>query len=612
MTSWKLYNALLLSLSLTLTGCGSDDDDTETTTPETTTPEVVPLSVANPIADIELVANTALDFSIPTDTCTAAEDVTVSQLITSVTDNVGFGITNFTAMSGFATEIGVVSVTVTCSAGTEEVTDEFTITVVDFEADPIVEATAPSTSKSAELVTLTAVASDQNLSGSIVSYSWVETSALDIALTSADTSIATFTVPDTTTQTTATFQVTVTDNDGATATDTVDIDLISTLSPDVSLSFPLALGEYSSDAVDMFGNVQIATGDSIASVVVTVDDIEHTATVTGDTWRVADVTLTETTDIKIQATSTNGLLNFEEVNLVNNDVYATTIDNDIVDIAVDESTDEIYVQLSGGVVSDIKLQKFNLITSSDNSTLTVTQPTDFLYTTKSPTGVTFDSTSGDLFVSYGAAVTKIDLETGAQSVLSDLLEGEGTDLGLVTDLHYDSASDSLYVADINIGRVMEINKTSGDRTTKQAAGSVLSITINSVTSDLYIVQRASLGESAPITQISSTGTITSLIYVTADAPVSDLTMDEAGNELFFVDATGNLIKLDLIAETQTTLISGLFSVGSIDGDTSPMIGLHYHSERNVLIAVGADADGTNKLLVIDPVSGDYAKVATGE
>ena len=50
---------------------------------------------------------------------------------------------------------------------------------------------------------------------------------------------------------------------------------------------------------------------------------------------------------------------------------------------------------------------------------------------------------------------------------------------------------------------------------------------------------------------------------------------------------------------------------SITLTSTPLIGLHYDSTRNVVIAAGRDADGTNKLLVIDPVSGDYAKVATG-
>ena len=99
------------------------------------------------------------------------------------------------------------------------------------------------------------------------------------------------------------------------------------------------------------------------------------------------------------------------------------------------------------------------------------------------------------------------------------------------------------------------------------------------------------------------------------APISDFALNGTGDELYFIDGSGDLIKLDVsditVTATATTVVENLFSVESIVDDTSPLIGLHYDTTRNVIIAAGRDADGTNKLLVIDPVSGDYAKVATG-
>ncbi|GHB70485.1 hypothetical protein GCM10008107_19880 [Psychrosphaera saromensis] len=619
MTSYKLYSTLLLSLSLTLTGCAKSGDDetvTETdggTTTEVTTPEAT-LSVANPITDIELIFGTPLNFTVADNTCvdSSGADITYSM---SFSNNVGFTLTNFTQLTGEATELGVVNVTATCKTDAEEVTDEFTITVVDQKVDPTVniEALTSTTFKSGVSVALKAIAQDENVWGSIVSYEWKQTSGIAVTLSGTNTDEVTFTAPDTDDKVKLVFAVTVTDNDGATDTDTVEIFARHPLSPDVSISFPLTVGVYDKEKVDIFGNVQESTGDSLDTFVVTVDDVEHTPTITGNTWRVADVTLTDTTDINVLATSTNGLTNFDEVNLVNNDVYATTINNDIVDIAVDESTDEIYVQLSGDDPNDIKIQKFNLI-SSNNSTLTVTQPTEFGYTTASPTGITFDSTSGDLFVSHKVAVTKIDLETGAQSVVSDSLVGDGTDFGFITDLHYDSASDALFVADNSIGQGVEINKTTGDRTsvTFFADTSILSMTIDSTTSELYMVLNNTVGESARIYIVTSNGSsIAGQIFADSDAPLTDLALDEAGKTIYFVDATGDLIKADLANSTKTTVISNFFSVESIDDETSPMIGLHYHSGRNVIIAAGRGVDGTNKILVIDPESGDYAKVATG-
>jgi hypothetical protein len=624
MTSYKLYNTLLLSLSLTLTGCAKSGDDetvtetdggttTEVATPEVTTPEAT-LSLANPLTDIELIFGTPLNFTVADNTCvdSSGADITYSM---SLANNVGFTLTDFTQLTGEATELGVVNVTATCKTDAEEVTDEFTITVVDQILDPTVNIQVPlfTTFKSGASVALKAIAQDENVWGSIVSYAWEQTSGIAVTLSDTDTDEVTFTAPDTDDKVKLVFAVTVTDNDGATDTDTVEIFARHSLSPDVSISFPLTVGIYDKEKVDIFGNVQAATGDSLDTLVVTVDDVEHTPTITGNTWRVADVTLTDTTDIKVLATGTNVFTNFDEVNLVNNDIYATTINNDIVDVAVDESTDEIYVQLSGDDPNDIKIQKFNLI-SSNNSTLTVTQPTDFLYSTASPTGITFDSTSGDLFVSHKVAVTKIDLETGAQSVVSDSQVGDGTDFGFITDLHYDSASDALFVADNSNGQGVEINKTTGDRTSATifSDSSILSITIDSTTSELYMVLNNTVGETARIYKVIDGGSnVAGLPFTDSDAPVTDLALDEAGKAIYFVDGTGDLIKADLANTIKTTVISNFFSVESIDDETSPMIGLHYHSGRNVLIAVGRGADGTNNIFVIEPTTGDYAKIATG-
>ncbi len=72
-------------------------------------------------------------------------------------------------------------------------------------------------------------ASSQDSDGTISSYSWVQTSGSPtVALTGATSTMASFTAPQVTVNTELTFELTVTDNDGASATDSV----IVTITPD--------------------------------------------------------------------------------------------------------------------------------------------------------------------------------------------------------------------------------------------------------------------------------------------------------------------------------------------------------------------------------------------
>ncbi|MEP1444759.1 MAG: hypothetical protein ABJK37_01420 [Paraglaciecola sp.] len=72
-------------------------------------------------------------------------------------------------------------------------------------------------------VTLSASATDSD--GSIVSYSWTQTVGDAVSMSGADSSSLSFTAPLVSSNTTLTFRLTVTDNEGATSTDTVNINI---------------------------------------------------------------------------------------------------------------------------------------------------------------------------------------------------------------------------------------------------------------------------------------------------------------------------------------------------------------------------------------------------
>ncbi len=104
-------------------------------------------------------------------------------------------------------------------------TDSVMITV---NPDPALN-TAPTANAGANVSTSSAQASSLDGSasvdsdGSIASYAWAQTAGAAIALTGATTATPSFTAPTVTVDSTYTFALTVTDNEGATATDSVDV-----------------------------------------------------------------------------------------------------------------------------------------------------------------------------------------------------------------------------------------------------------------------------------------------------------------------------------------------------------------------------------------------------
>lgn len=77
-----------------------------------------------------------------------------------------------------------------------------------------------------ELTLVTLSGSGRDTDGSISSYSWTQTAGTDVTLSNADTAQATFEAPDINPTETLTFSLTVTDNSGAQANDTVDITVV--------------------------------------------------------------------------------------------------------------------------------------------------------------------------------------------------------------------------------------------------------------------------------------------------------------------------------------------------------------------------------------------------
>lgn len=141
-------------------------------------------------------SSTSASFSSPTLT---TEMILTFQL--TVTDNDGATTTDTTDVI-----VLPVNVAPTADAGTDQSVDEQTT------------------------VTLSAIATDSD--GVVASYSWAQTTGEPVALTTADSASTSFDPPTSTNELTLTFQLTVTDNEGATITDNVDVVVLPVIEDD--------------------------------------------------------------------------------------------------------------------------------------------------------------------------------------------------------------------------------------------------------------------------------------------------------------------------------------------------------------------------------------------
>lgn len=112
--------------------------------------------------------------------------------------------------------------------------EAFTLTVINVNASPTANAGPDKNADGGTVVSLPGSGSD--IDGTISSYAWTQVSGTAVALSGATTATASFTAPAVTNTTHLTFQLTVTDNNGATGSDQVAVTVAPTGQPDLSLT----------------------------------------------------------------------------------------------------------------------------------------------------------------------------------------------------------------------------------------------------------------------------------------------------------------------------------------------------------------------------------------
>jgi predicted secreted protein len=135
-----------------------------------------------------------------------------------------------------------------------------------------------------EAVIINGTGSDSD--GSVVSYAWTQTTGTTVTLSGADSATLSFDAPDIDVETVLTFQLQVTDDDGAVDTDSVNINVDNIFAPEVALVSEITLQEQTSASLQ-------------AQVTQTTYDITSIAwtQVSGDTLNIDSATNSDTVQI---------------------------------------------------------------------------------------------------------------------------------------------------------------------------------------------------------------------------------------------------------------------------------------------------------------------------
>jgi len=170
------------------------------------------------------------------------------------------------------TEI-IFELTVTDANGNTD-TDNIKVTIAPQPTNqqPLANAGDDQSVNSNESVTLDGKSSsDPDTGDSIAIFSWTQTAGPNVPLLNDDTAVASFTAPAVTTQTVLSFELTVTDTNGATGYDSVDI----MVAPAVPLAGPYVFFNSSVGLSSSNGLKVVDTHDSNSIITIETDVVEH-------------------------------------------------------------------------------------------------------------------------------------------------------------------------------------------------------------------------------------------------------------------------------------------------------------------------------------------------
>lgn len=626
------FTALILVASL-LTACGGgggggDDGKKNTTSSTTTNSSAATTSItANAGADITVnegekvtlnpgvevanqlgfTSNTTTGFFEVTGSSTKASDITKLKWTQMAgTPRTGFSfsgspgeIFSFVAPdTGAADSIQIIyELTLTNAAG-QTASDSIAITVNRVNELPVANAGVDQSTESETEILLSGTASNDP-DGTIQSYAWVQTSGDEVELTDADKATATFTAPVITEATTYEFELTVTDNNDATAKDKIVITLTPKDAPLVNIYFPTPVGVYKETTISAFGSAEAVSGNLHKVEVSTGSDFTEVEFNEQGEWRLDDIAVpeTDTFEIIVKVTDSLGVSNIKKSVLKRSGSVSSGLPWMIGSaLGINNETNQILLKAvientnaSGIYPVDMKTGTFGPVISDfsdetqgifpDVRRIRYDAHTNSFYATLFPANEELKT-----------SIVSIDAITGKRKIISDSTLGTGPILenpvGIISTHNGD-----LLVADSDAGSVVRVNIETGDRSTMLKTAIPLDIAMDPFNTNILFSLRGSKSQVWKYL-LNTTPVQYSLLSKNEEEdpfPALSVEADIQVGKLFLIELDKDLIEVNIETGERTNI--------PVSVETAT-----YDHQRSLLYYVEMDNSYNSAIWVMDPVS----------
>lgn len=499
--------------------------------------------------------------------------------------------------------------------------DTVTFTILRVNQTPTADAGADQTVLGTEAVTLSGAGEDPD--GVIASYLWEQIDGEPVTLANADSAEASFTAPSTLQDLQLTFRLTVTDNDGVTAEDTLLVVVTPEDAPLVDLHFPPAAGSYSGSSISAFGTV-MAIESEIVSVTVDAGAGPVTATLEDDgRWRLDDISLPDEASYQLIITATDDL---GRVGTRTSSLTKTITDlgrgprlASARAMVIDPEANTAYVATASSTVHGIV--PVDLATGNRGALISDWTDADQGPQDGAFSHMVFDKENNTFYLSTSPAdedvpsvILSVDKNTGQRELISGGEKGTGEELVRPVGLAL-GPQNTLYVSDNGGGRILAVDTVSGHREViadestddYNVQGALRLVWDDSAErNNLYVVINSFSGHILNLDLSQSPVTSSLLTSSQQNGPsigmyAGDVVLDTANDRLILLTGLYEILAIDIDGGERTPIADEV-TLGYRSSLTSINF-LGFDDQRGVLYAL-SEYLAAAPLWVIDPLTGN--------
>lgn len=352
-------------------------------------------------------------------------------------------------------------------------TDQIAITVTRVNDAPAVNAGNDLSVEGLTEVVLNGSGAD--IDGDVISYLWEQTAGQQVVISNANQASAGFSAPSTNVDLQLTFALTVTDNEGATTSDSVTFTITPENAPLISITFPPERGGYDGETIAAFGIVEARGGSTISSVNVSAGAGSVAANVAPDgSWRAENIAIpegVETFTLMATATDSAALQNEAEAQLATSTVSIGSGANweDLAALSLDVDNGRAWIMTVGSLARDVQFIPVDLQTGIRGVSVTDITNEEQGPTDSANVDMVYNRMDGYLYYSISPAeqtlspkIIRINTQTGMRELVSSAELGTGMNFDHPVSIDA-GPNGTLYVADYVLNSIISVDIASGNR-----------------------------------------------------------------------------------------------------------------------------------------------------